>query len=154
MGRFFFTRHGPTLEEDCVSDKGKARLEVIRSQLKTLGFEASFVFATSTKRSIKTAEVLAPKVTPIICDHFKVMGGTFGELRAIAREWLPLIKLAYKACGHVLVVTHDALSTAFAYSLIEQNGEKVNWEEIPDSLLKLEQGCGILVVGKSMAILR
>lgn len=146
---FYFTRHGRVHNIDAVSQTGFDELLAVRKQLFAHTFRPRLAISSDAKRCTDTAYFLTAG------DHAKIVKlnelHVFGDIEPMRRQASALLDRIEEVMGEeseVLVVSHDSMSVALAWTVLERRGVTVNWW-LPRELRFLDQGEGILVKNKT-----
>ncbi len=142
---FYFTRHGRVHSRDEVSATGLEELGTTCMLLYAHAFRPKIAFSSAANRCIQTASFyMAGKESLVtILEPLHVFGDIV-QMREKAGAVLDLIEKAAGNEREIVVVSHDSMSVALAWTLLERRGVAVNWW-LPRELRFLDQGEGLLV---------
>jgi broad specificity phosphatase PhoE len=112
-------------------------------------FRPKIAISSTANRCFQTASFyMAGKESLIMTLEALHVFGDIVQMREKANDVLNLIEKAAGNEREVLVVSHDCMSVALAWTVLERRGVAVNWW-LPRELRFLEQGEGLLVKDKT-----
>lgn len=142
---FYFTRHGRVHSPDTVSEAGIGELGTTCMLLYAHAFRPKVAVSSPTNRCFQTASFyMAGKEDRVMTLEALHVFGDIVQMREKAGEVLDLIEKAAGAEREIVVVSHDSMSVALAWTVLERRGVAVNWW-LPRELRFLDQGEGLLV---------